>query len=139
MPTFYHARGVLITHRSMVVFDPAPTVYLLRELGPVWTVVPGPRPVLARTFCSSGAAAVAAFVVGGKDSVAGWVVAVVLLGAITVGLVLRRRATPMPVYTLTATWRGEWVTLYSTTDQLEFRRVSRAVRRALDWHDGPSG
>lgn len=49
MPTFFHSRSVLITHRRFDVYDC--TSHAIEDLGSVWVVMSGAR-VLRRTSYS---------------------------------------------------------------------------------------
>ncbi len=136
MPTFYRTSTVRITDRSIRVFDPAPAVYLIGELGPVWTVTPDPPRVLVRVSCSSGATVVAVLLSTQQPNHAvGWVLATLVLGMSAIVLTRHPRTTAPADHALVATCGGEWVRLYATSDPVEFGQVRRALQRAIEWHD----
>jgi hypothetical protein len=129
----YHWEGLLITERW---FCAQGQRYRLRDLYHI-TWRPGPVQVgrrrALRTIGATTAAVAFALIVALPSLAAGLgaSLSLVLAGA-GVGLSLRHWPRPL---LLCASYRGLPVVLFASTDHIEFRKVCRALRRAVERHE----
>ena len=129
----YRWQGLLVTERG---FRAEGQWYPLHELYHI-TVRPGPvQPGRRRAFrmISAATAAVALALLVALPSLLaslGTSLSLMLAGA-GVGLSLRRWPRPLM---LCASYRGLPVVLFASTDHIEFHKVCRALRRAVERHE----
>ncbi len=135
MTIYYQGRRAIITDRTLSTQRPHSGRYQIDELGDVRVVRGELPPVRALTGHLAGAAAVGA-AIGWPllQSPVGRLLAAVF--ALVPALIAAAcwRLTPR-CYELRAWYRGYEVTLFESSDHIEFGQVQRALQRALERRD----
>jgi hypothetical protein len=136
MTVFYRGPYARITHRTFEVERPPRRVFVIRELRHVYVVETGHCRPTSLIAGSSGLAGVAALMVATNGFDVAFPVMVlplvVLLGVAALGMTGACLRAPARSYELRATYRGEPVLLYATSDDREFGQVKRGLLRALE-------
>jgi hypothetical protein len=133
MRIYYRAPDVVVTSELFVRHGPAPGRFVIRDLHDVGIAPGGPegvRPGVAISFAAAAVLVAAAVV----SAAGGVLIAIgIALVAVAAGMAFAVVAQHRPRYwELRATYRGQEVTLYASSDERVFNQVGRALRRAIE-------
>ena len=132
---YYHDNGIVVTNRYLTTKSRRYETIEIAELQQArGTTHPGVTVVLV--IAVAEAAFVAPFV-GVMQSALAWLVALLALAIPCVVGVFCAHRWPAQ-YELLADYRGRQVVLFTTRDRLEFGKVARSVRRAMEAARRPS-